>query len=303
MVKRGIGAVVLAIIAALLLGWLLKDKSQERQELVDIKMPNASEMNIPSLTDAVDKVTDSATNLVEGAKEKVSQAGDSVASAASGAVDSMKSTASEATKTISDNIESSDSPSVSSNSKKPGFSIRPSQQNETKEIIDNVNNNTANVAVDEKAKTTKTAGETTTTTATTNTVVASTKKLANFAPKIIEKKKTVKNNTKISPVKKKTVKKVAPKPANTQTTANIAGQYSIQLLATSSNTRAQKLANVMTSEGYSSSITQTNRNGKLLYRVRVGGYIDRSKAIKAQEGMKRRYQKNFFVQNSLVVSD
>ena len=34
MVKRGIGAVVLAIIAALLLGYLLKDKSRERQEVV-----------------------------------------------------------------------------------------------------------------------------------------------------------------------------------------------------------------------------------------------------------------------------
>jgi len=42
MVKRGIGAVVLAIIAALLLGYLLKDKGHQRQKVLEMSLPNSS---------------------------------------------------------------------------------------------------------------------------------------------------------------------------------------------------------------------------------------------------------------------
>jgi len=46
MVKRGIGAVILAIIAALLLGYLLKDKSDQRQDIVDMTLPGAPKISI-----------------------------------------------------------------------------------------------------------------------------------------------------------------------------------------------------------------------------------------------------------------
>ena len=71
MVKRGIGAIVLAIIAALLLGYLLKDKSRERQDVVDMKLPGAPEINIPSLSEATSKVTNTAASLVVEPKTKL----------------------------------------------------------------------------------------------------------------------------------------------------------------------------------------------------------------------------------------
>ena len=296
MVKRGIGAVVLAIIAALLLGYLLKDKSRERQEVVDIKLPDAPEMKIPSLSDTVDKVSDSAATLVENTKEKVSNAGSSVVAAATGTANSIKESISNTTSTD-----------------KPGFAIRPPQPNETKEIIDTT------VAVMEEELPIKVD---TNKTPTKETVVASSSNeqqkqaKSNFKPQIVKKKnptKPVKKSQKPSLIAKvtKADKKEKPAPkaksvaaaSNTGITSKPLGKYSIQLLATSSQSRASKLAKTMQSEGYKVFITQTTRDNKILYRVRVGGHADRDSAIKAQAGMKKRYQKNFFVQNSLVVSN
>jgi len=302
MVKRGIGAIVLAIIAALLLGYLLKDKSRERQEVVDMKLPGAPEINIPSLSEATTKVTDTAASLVVEAKDKVAEVSNAVVASATGTLK----TATDSVKAVSDKAKSSVENATSTNSAtdgnaKPGFSFRPPNLNEQKEIVDNVNSTTQN------ASTTKTAAP-----AQNNTVVASTtakpvKKA--FKPTIEEEPKAKK------PAKKKAVtkakKKVEKKPAPTKTvkapvpavSSNATGgKYSIQLLATSSQSRANKLASTMNSEGYVAFITQTTSNNKILYRVRVGGHDDRSSAIKAQDSMKRRYKKNFFVQNSLVVS-
>lgn len=79
--------------------------------------------------------------------------------------------------------------------------------------------------------------------------------------------------------------------------------YAIQLMTTSSERRAKKLKNTMKKEGYGSFLTITTRNNKKLYRVRVRVKGNRNAAIAAQQKMKRRYKKNFFVQNSLVVSN
>jgi len=299
MVKRGIGAVVLAIIAALLLGYLLKDKSRERQEVVDIKLPDAPDMKIPSLGGAVEKVSDGAATLVENTKEKVADAGSSVVAAASGTANSIKESISNTTSTD-----------------KPGFAIRPPQPGETREIVDT----TAVVMEEElpiKVDTNKTP--------TKETVVASStneqqkKPKPNFKPQIVNKKKPAKptkkaqkptlvaNAAKTGKATKKEKPTPEAKPVTTASSTGIAskplGKYSIQLLATSSQSRANKLANTMQSEGYKVFITQTTRDNKILYRVRVGGHADRNSAIKAQAGMKKRYQKNFFVQNSLVISN
>ena len=294
MVKRGIGAVVLAIIAALLLGYLLKDKSRERQEVVDIKLPDAPEMKIPSLGNAMDKVSDGAATLVENTKEKAVNAGNSVVAAASGTANSIKESVSNAS---------------GATNNKPGFAIRPPQPGETREIVDST---TPVLTQDELPIKVDTGAE-----KTTDKVVASSrteKKKPSFKPHIVEKKKPAK------PVKKKAPKPTivakkekpaekkpniaaAPIPNQTSISSKPLGKYSIQLLATSSQSRANKLAKTMQSEGYKIFITQTTRNNKILYRVRVGGHADRNSALKAQEGMKKRYKKNFFVQNSLVISN
>ena len=295
MVKRGIGAIVLAIIAALLLGYLLKDKSRERQEVVDMKLPGAPEINIPSLSEATSKVADTAASLVGETKDKIADAGNAIVASATGTLK----TATDSVKAVSDTaksaIENTSSTANTDRTAKPGFSFRPPNLNEQKEIVDNVN------ATTQDASTTKTAAP-----VQNNTVVASTtakpvKKV--FKPTIEEEPKAKKKV--VAKAKKKVEKKPAPAKADKVPAVSsnaTGGKYSIQLLATSSQSRANKLASTMNSEGYVSYITQTTSNNKILYRVRVGGHGDRSSAIKAQDSMKRRYKKNFFVQNSLVVS-
>jgi hypothetical protein len=80
-----------------------------------------------------------------------------------------------------------------------------------------------------------------------------------------------------------------------------AGKYTIQLLASSSKERAMKLAAKMSKEAYIAYITESKRQGKKLYRVRVGSYKSRQQAVTAQMRMKEKYD-NFFIQNSLVLS-
>jgi len=310
MMKRGIGVVVLAVIAALLLVYLLKGKSTERQEVVDMKLPGAPEMNIPSLSEAGDAVT----SLAGNATDTVSNAGTVIVASAAGAGTAIVGAAKATGDKAAAIIVSSDNTKDSQN---PGFSIRPSQTGEQREFVDN----TVNTKKQQKA----------------NKVVAkAVKKEKTYKPRIIEeKKKKVVKKSKPKKAPAKVVKKDVQKPAKQKAAAKQskpkttakqvakqskpkaaakavaaasiastapAGKYTIQLLATSSSTRASKLSKVLKSEGYTTYITETNNNNKVLYRVRVGGYGNRNKAIQAQASMKRRYQKNFFVQNSLVVS-
>jgi len=289
MVKRGIGAVVLAVIAALLLGYLLKDKSREREEVI-MKLPNAPEMNIPSLTGSLTDSTQTNTGtptLIDNTKATISEAANGVSDTLKGSgstiIASATGVADQAT------TATMDSTSAAIQGMKPGFAIRPSLQNEEKEIVDTTKlSPTDTPKIEETVKKTK------------ETVIASTNDIAKkiVKPQIVEKKPA-----KIeAPKQAKAPTKPKP-PVNSSISTTPLGKYSIQLLATSSQSRANKLANTMKGEGYKVFVTQATREDKILYRVRVGGHGDRAVAIKAQEGMKRRYQKNFFVQNSLVISN
>ena len=282
MVKRGIGALVLAIIAALLLGYLLKDKSREREEVV-MKLPNAPEMNIPSLMGNLTEPTDTPTLLdnTNGNSNFLKESGSAIIASATGTVNN-------ATDTVK---VAMDSTSAAIQDIKPGFAIRPSLQNEEKEIVDTTKLPSTNTPKIEETTTEATIKETVVASANSPTKNA-------FKPQIVENK----------PAKKETPKQVkAPVEPSPPINGNIstapAGKYSIQLLATSSQSRANKLAKTMKGEGYKVFVTQANREDKVLYRVRVGAHGNRAIAIKAQEGMKRRYRKNFFVQNSLVISN
>jgi cell division septation protein DedD len=294
MMKRGIGAVVLAVIAALLLAYLLKGKSTERQEVVDMQLPGTPEMNIPSLSEAGDAVTSLASNTGETLSNVSSGAGTAIVASAAGAgaavVGSVKAAGNKAAAIIVSSDDTSNTKDTAGNGKNPGFSIRPSQSNEQRKVVDNTTAKKAKVAKKEKYKP--------------RLIEEKKKKVAKKVKKVKKSpaktaKKETKKPTKVA--KKATPKAVAPKAASIATAAP-AGKYSIQLLATSSSSRASKLSKVMKSEGYTTFITETNNNNKVLYRVRVGGYGNRNKAIQAQASMKRRYAKNFFVQNSLVVS-
>lgn len=299
MVKRGIGAVVLAVIAALLLGYLLKDKSREREEVV-MKLPNAPEMNIPSLTGSLTNSTDANTpSLLDNAKtainETTNSVSDSIKESGSAIIASSTGAVSNTTDMVKNSAKATmDSTSTAIQNMKPGFAIRPSLQNEEKEIVDTTklsSSSSSNTPTIEK--TANTAKETVVASTSTKVVAKKT-----FKPHIVEKKPTKKD----APKQAKTPAKPKP-PINSSISTTPIGKYSIQLLATSSQSRAHKLAKTMKSEGYKVFVTQATREDKILYRVRVGGHANRASAIKAQEGMKRRYQKNFFVQNSLVISN
>ncbi len=299
MVKRGIGAIVLAVIAALLLGYLLKDKSSQRQEVVNMKLPGAPEMNIPSLTGSSDTDTETTSTLLAASKDRLDSSVSSISDKAKGAGVAIIASAEGVKDTVADTIQPTmDSTSAAIQDTKPGFAIRPSLPNEQKEIVDN----TTSTAMPKMKETTKTVKD---------SVVASTadttKKIKKaFKPEIVEKKQPKKP---VAPKQAKAPKQdKAPNKPTAESSTPIpstapAGKYAIQLLATSSQSRAGKLANTMKSEGYNVFVTQTTRDNKVLYRVRVGGHSSRNAAIKAQEGMKKRYQKNFFIQNSLVISN
>jgi len=293
MMKRGIGAVVLAVIAALLLAYLLKGKSTERQEVVDMQLPGTPEMNIPSLSEAGDTITSAASNAGDTLSDASSGAGTAIVASAAGAgaavVGSVKAAGNKAAIIVSSDESAN---TTGGNAQNPGFSIRPSQNNEQREVVDNTTSKKQVKAKKEKYKPRLIEEKK-------NKVVKRVKKAPSKPKKVVKAKKETKKPTKVA--KKPAPKSVAPKAASIATAAP-AGRYSIQLLATSSSSRASKLSKTMKSEGYTSFITETNNNNKVLYRVRVGGYGNRNKAIQAQESMKRRYAKNFFVQNSLVVS-
>ncbi|KAG1665735.1 Dihydrofolate synthase/folylpolyglutamate synthase [Nymphon striatum] len=291
MVKRGIGAMVLAVIAALLLGYLLKDKSRERQEVVDMKLPGTTEMNIPDLGGSTETNTaqEESISLVGEAGNAVNQVGAGVNNAVIASANAVKNTVSDAGQAINNSVDTNN----------PGFSIRPPSSNETREITDtrinDASDGSGSAAI---AYSTDPVDE----------VIASNKTpKKKFKPSIVEEKRVkpksaAKKATK-KPAPKQVAKKPTPKKETKKTASKAPGKYSIQLLATSSQSRASKLAKSMKSEGYKVFVTETKSNNKVLFRVRVGGHAGRSEAVTAQEGMKRRYQKNFFVQNSLVVSN
>lgn len=295
MVKRGIGAVVLAIIAALLLGYLLKDKSRERQEVVDMKLPDTQEMHIPDLSGSTESNagqntnnnTDTGISLVGEAVNTANNMKNSVLASATAVTNTVKNAV---TKAPQNTVQNS-----TENMNDPGFSIRPPSSNETREIVDNKADNTSSGNTGSAAIAYSTDPVDEVIASSENKSDSPQKAQKKFKPTIVEEKKPRKQ---VKPVAKK------PTPVTTPSIANKPlGKYSIQLLATSSQSRAAKLAKTMRSEGYKVFITQTQSDNKTLFRVRVGGHADRAKAVKAQEGMKRRYQKNFFVQNSLVISN
>lgn len=334
MVKRGIGAVVLAIIAALLLGYLLKGKSRDRQEVIDTPVADVSDLIIPDLGGDADapnsnveasadgislvgeKLRENAANTAEGAKNTVIASADAVTDAVTG---KPRESINNVTNIVTDIDE-------------PGFSVRPPSQNETREIVDNVSaDSNANSKAEGSAAIAYSKDPA-------DKVIASSKKVTKkFKPTIVEEKKKPRRQVAKKSQPKKAVKKAvkskhptqsakapvskpaapaqatkpkpsAPKAASTaavtgETGNTPLGKYSVQLLATSSQSRAGKLADTMKSEGYKVFVTKTNSNNKILFRVRVGGHADRDTAVEAQESMKRRYEKNFFIQNSLVVSN
>ncbi len=337
MVKRGIGAVVLAIIAALLLGYLLKDKSRERQDVVEMSLPGTVSDKIPSLSDAAENtgsaLADGASNLAENTADGIKNAGATVVAAAAGAGAVATAAANKAADTAATTAGQAvaSTATATGNLARPGFSIRPAAPNEQREIVDpNAGSATASASSNKRSTTANTNSQRSASNKPQNKaqnkkVVASSSGAAKeaYRPRLIKERKTrivsssqgsrqaSNQNSRPAPraitpakrnqAKRNQAKRTQAKPAATSTVSK--GGYAIQLMATASESRAKKLAKTMKNEGYHSYITRTTRNNKVLFRVRVRAGASRDSALASQKKMKRRYQKNFFVQNSLVVSN
>ena len=322
-VKRGIGAVVLALVAAGLLAFLLKDKAAQRQEVVEIALPGATDgmetsgqsPRLPTLT------TDNSGN------------GSVIANAGSGTGNTAGTSVAVSNNSIANNVSQNtgngDGAVIASAaavgaaaaakdtiSQTMDFSVKPKAATTPKATgefldLDLVNNsaNTNNQKQTAATQAAKPAATSSSTAASTEqgVVIASTSPKTNtrvntVQPRLIgEKNAAPVKSASTAKVIKKTVAKKATTPA-----ASAAGQakngYAIQLLATSSLTRANNLKNVMAGEGYPTYVTKTQQNGKTLYRVRIGQYAAKAEAAKAQAAMKRRYKKNTNVNRSAIVA-
>lgn len=311
MVKRGIGAVVLAIIAALLLGYLLKDKSRERQDVVEMSLPGTADNKIPSLSATADNATKAVADGANQLAENTSNASGAVVATAAGAAVATATNAAENVKQNVNNVATNNpATNTVTKTRMPGFNIRPAAPNEKRDRVADTGTNMQENAQTASNNIKRVANTDTPNARNTDNVVAS----ANSAPKqtyrprLIKERKTRVVSSTLNSAKTKPTKHIT-KPAKTVSKAVTStqhaskGGYAIQLMATSSQSRAKKLANTMKKEGYVSYITQTNRNNKVLFRVRIAVKGNRNTAISAQQKMKRRYKKNFFVQNSLVVSN
>jgi len=329
MVKRGIGAAALAIVAALLLGYLLKGKNQERQEVVDMTLPGAQEvkksLNIPSLgsnnsaKDAVKNTADAAKNATSGAGETVIASADGLGNAANENIKTKKTAVN----------------TYENKGKDLDFTIRP-PKGEKRQVVDNIGKSKQQYTPEAKsvAATAKksssqiqSAQQNTGSISrpTGGSVVASTGANSHrssssehrkpvYRPRLVdERKRSASYGLATAHPSKKSqyhkapqhqtkakkhieTKKVAPK------TSSKKGHYSIQLLATSSSSRANNLKKVMRKEGYKSFVSKTTKAGKVLFRVRIGNYRNRQLAVTAQKNLQRRYQKNPYVKGSLIVS-
>ena len=314
-VKRGIGAVVLALIAAALLAFLLKDKAAQRQEVVEIALPGAAggvettsqPARLPTLT------TDNSGN------------GDVIANAGNGIGENTDGTAQAVSIVGSNSSDGTDGTIIASAaavgtgvadtvSKEMDFSVKPKTAKASGEFLDLdlVNNGQA-------ANTTASAPKATSQqdTASSNNdsdtdqgiVIASTKPKSTARANVVQPRLV--GEKRAAPVKSASTAKViikkTPAKASTQsqpvvTTTQAKNGYAIQLLATSSLSRANNLKNVMAGEGYPTYVTKVLQNGKTLYRVRIGQYTTKAQALQVQTAMKRRYKKNTNVNRSAIVA-
>ena len=81
-----------------------------------------------------------------------------------------------------------------------------------------------------------------------------------------------------------------------------AGNFVIQVLASSDKASADSVAAPLKADGYQVSVSPVTAGGKTIYRVNVGGFANRAAADAAQVKMKSRYTQNQSIQGSFVTS-
>ncbi len=81
----------------------------------------------------------------------------------------------------------------------------------------------------------------------------------------------------------------------------IAQGFVVQLLATSSASKASSIKNTFVNEGYNNtSVNAILRSGQTLHRVQIGPFGTQADAQRVLNQMKRRYKKNQYVNSAVV---
>jgi cell division septation protein DedD len=352
-VKRGIGAVLLALLAAGLLAFLLKDKADQRQDIVDMPLPGSD--NTAEAVDGATKLPqlsmDNTSSVNVDGSVIASAGAENATSTTEGVLDSATGKIAASAAAVGAGVAGAVGAVTSAGEKALDFNVRPPSNSDSAEfrdlsdvdLVNNGNSTAAKAADTVKAAAASTAATVASSTSsvkaststgtsrpsntTRGTVIASSGARSSGgqarliderqtkAPRssrtdtVVSSRKASTSTTRASapkpaPVQKKvvapTVKAAAPKPKAAPAASNGAG-YAIQLLATSSASRAQSLVSVMRKEGYSAYSTKVTQNGKLLYRVRIGQYANKAEATKVHVAMKRRYKKNADVNRSAIV--
>lgn len=324
-VRRGIGAVVLALVAALLLGYLLKGKRDARQDVVKMELPKtpiqifpegqsetSAEQNTAATTAGANTAGASIVSSgKEGAKKAAQVVADTGKKATQAAADTGKKVAKAGANLVVD--KETGNPHLDKSkvvidgagqavygTKKSGpkdtpanFAFRTPSSKEVRPAVDGK----YTLNKDSASKTKKVVAKS-------NAKLVHEKKLPPVGKSTGKSGKPVKiassrNTSGKKLTSRSTAKKTTPKKASTSVAAG-RNKYAVQLLATSSSAKANSIKNTFKREGYAVYVTKEKRGGRMLYRVRVGSYTGRSSALKQQAAMKRRYQKNPYVQSSIV---
>lgn len=332
-VRRGIGAVVLALVAALLLGYLLKGKGPDREKVVNMELPKspiqifpdgeggAGESTVADANGSVDAggatgansgdaKALTATGAAAGGAAVIAKTG----SAAGNVAGAAKATANAGNAAVA---KASKNKAVDAKTGNPSL-------DKSRVIVDgsgqavfgakNAGAKNAPAKIDFRTTAKKQVRPSVDGKATLNKRKVASKPRAKSRAKLVGEKKLPPVGRGIVSKKPGSSKsrKIASSKDNetvssrnktvTKVTRNKAtpvgrNKYVVQLLATSNASKANSLKATMKREGYSAYVTK----GGSLYRVRVGSYSGRAAAVKVQSRMKRRYRKNSYVQSSIVV--
>lgn len=299
--RRMIGAIVLVLVAALVLAYLLKSKNNQPEinKVQDVTLPSSPILEFPGDGSAsgtaatADGNTDQKVGL--GVRpDGLSPAGDAVSDAA------------QANQTVADNNSGVGRKVVG------GASSAPQQGSQTADSGKSSSQNAGSSQSKSADKSSSKLKEADILSLDSGSKVSSNKdksskkdedkKKSASKPRLVGEKKLPKHSDKPrKPVKEEKEKKELAKKAASDAVPTTG--FSIQLLATGSESKANAVKAQMVGEGYPAYTTSVIKDGKTLYRVRVGAYQGRDEADSVQARMKRRYTKNSNVQNSLVVAN
>lgn len=291
MTRRIIGAIVLVLVAALILAALLRGKSKQ-QEIIDVSSPAEPILQFPDDTQSDGTMDANQTipgqNLTGGSE--TDKVGFEVNQSGSATNTTSKNDGSANTNnTANDNTATS---STGSGATAASTTMRDKPSN--------------TLAEDEKPDETK-RSETTQRTLSERDRLDLDGKNDRINPsrsgdRLVNEPKlpTVTEKPKDPPKEKKPTEPTAVIPANGDFPTE---GFSIQLVATSDQVKAQQMMQQMIGEGYPAYVQPVTVNDRAVYRVRIGSYEEKAEAEEVQARMKRRYLKNQNVQSSAIYSN